>query len=160
MSGVYQWIRVLSTFTKRCRNSSGFRWNRAKHVFEVVSRFRFFSGLSKCGIHRGDSFFHFQNLMQDIANAFSCCAWHCSQFANFHSVFRQYKIMDFVCGSRFWATWKTDVGDAEILLAKGKLLYREVNGCHKHNREWAPFARRFCHSKTGIGSLSDTAPFP
>ena len=56
VSGVYQWIHVSSTITKRRRNSFGLRLNGVKHCSEMVSRFRLLSGVSKSGTQRADSF--------------------------------------------------------------------------------------------------------
>ena len=56
ISGVFRWIPVSSTVTKRRRNSFGLRLNGVKHCSEVVSRLRLLSGVSKRGTHRADSF--------------------------------------------------------------------------------------------------------
>ena len=55
----------------RCRNSSGLRWNISKHCFEIITRSRLWSTVSKRGTHP-DSFF--------IPNC-SCKNWnHCAMW--------------------------------------------------------------------------------
>lgn len=81
VSSVYQWFHVSSTVSKRRRSSSEFRLNSARRVFEVILRWRLFFSVRYSS--RGQ-LFHAQNLVQDMATAFSWDACHLSQLANFH----------------------------------------------------------------------------
>ena len=56
ISGVYWWLHVWSTVTKRRRNSFGLRLNMSKQCSEVVMRFRFCFTERKRGTHLADSF--------------------------------------------------------------------------------------------------------
>lgn len=99
VSGMHHCIHVSSTIAKRRWNSSRFRFNSAKHVFEVVSRFRLLSGVNKGNTHRADGF-----LRSKISRIWLTRSLELTAISTNSRAVRQYKRngfhRGFLCGSR------------------------------------------------------------